>query len=93
MTSVIYRLECGRDACIVVQQASFEQFLQQPESQALVEHHQRKLAQRLARRQEERRSKEFRAQVSTSTTPYSRCCRHHRSMRTFSVHVWFLQSK
>jgi hypothetical protein len=54
-----------------MQQASFEQFLRQPESQALVEHHQRKLAQRLAKRQEERRSKEFRAQVHTPSMPRS----------------------
>jgi hypothetical protein len=56
-----------------MQQASFEQFLRQPESQALVEHHQRKLAQRLARRQEERRSKEFRAQVHTPLMARSQC--------------------
>ena len=46
-----------------LQQASFEQFLRQPESQALVELHQRKIAQQLARRQERQRNKEFRAQV------------------------------
>jgi hypothetical protein len=47
----------------IAQQASFEQFLRQPESQALVELHQRKIAQQLARRQEKQRNKEFRAQV------------------------------
>lgn len=48
---------------VLAQQASFEAFLRQPESQKLVEFHHRKLAEKLARAQENRRNKEFRAQV------------------------------
>jgi hypothetical protein len=57
-----------------------------------VEHHQRKLAQRLTRRQEERRSKEFRAQVRMLTVSSSECCQRCGTRDTFLRMCIFLQS-